>query len=75
MEELTLDEILDNIRQKYKSIAFETSVITQSMYRLEWEDDIRITCQATVKYAIEEIEKLQRRIEKGQYKEVNNYGI
>ena len=75
MEELTLIEILDRIRNKYKSIAFECAVVTNSMHGIDWTDKERVVCINTIRYMVEDIERLERRIEKGQYKEVNSYGL
>ena len=75
IEDLTLIEMLETIRDLYKSIAFESAVITQNMYGIEWTDKERLTCQDTIKYSLNHIDRLQRQIERGQYREENPYAV
>ena len=74
-ENMTLIEKLEKIRDLYRSIAFECAVITQSMHCIDWTDKERLVCQDTIKYSLDHIDRLQRQIERGQYKEVNPYAV
>ena len=74
-EDLTLIEMLEKIRDLYKSIAFESAIITQSMHCIDWTDKERIICQDTIKYSLDHIDRLQRQIERGQYREENPYAV
>ena len=74
-ENMTLIEKLEYIRNLYRSIAFECAVVTQNMHCIDWTDKERLVCQDTIKYSLDNIDRLQRQIAKGQYREENPYAV
>ena len=74
-EDITLIEKLDYIRNLYRSIAFECAVVTQNMHCIDWTDKERMICRDSLRYSLDHIDRLQRQIERGQYREENPYAV
>lgn len=74
-ENMTLIEKLNKIRDLYRSVAFDCSLITQNMHCIDWTDKERLIAMDCMKISLDHIDRLQKQIERGQYREENPYAV